>query len=250
MDNNNKSKILVSLFLFTIGVMTLPMLSSCGKNGNINPVEAKIEYQVLNLSYDVLPVNLYVSSGNDGSFLRQNTTPFNYPSASGYFGLTTIDTPFYIRSASTATVTNLLKIDSANLKRKTKYSLFIVGSRKANTLSYIFTTDTSTRSRIGRGKVRFVNASPEVEGVEGGLDLTANDSVVVARLRYKQVSDFIEMSAGSYNFKIRPSRKPSTTLADLNRTTIEDGRLYTIYTYGLAFKTDTTAFGVGILTNR
>lgn len=222
----------------------MPLLSSCGKAGKINPVEAKIEYQVLNLSYDVLPVNLYIN------LLRQNTTPFSYPNASGYFGLTNIDTPFQIRSASSATVVNLFKIDSTNLQRRTRYSLFIVGTRKDNTLGYIFTTDTSTRPRLGRGKVRFINASPAVEDAAAGLNLTANNTIVSSGLRFKQKSDYVEMSAGSYDFRVHPSNTPTTTLKELPRTTIEDGRLYTIYTYGLAFRTDTTAFGVGILTNR
>jgi hypothetical protein len=225
-------------------VMTLPMLSSCGKSGNINPVEAKIEYQVLNLSYDILPVNLYIN------FLRQNSSPFRYPSASGYIGLTTIDTPFQIRSASITTVTNLLKIDSTNLSRRTKYSVFITGSRKANNLAYIFTVDSSTRPAVGRGKVRFVNAAPEVDGTETGLDLTANDTEVFQRIRYKGIGDWTEMSAGIYDFNVVASKNPSRILKALPRTTIEDGRLYTIYTYGLAFRTDTTAFGVGLLTNR
>lgn len=225
-------------------MLTLPMLSSCGKAGNINPTEAKIEYQVLNLSYDILPVNLYIN------LLKQNTSPFTYPSASGYIGLTTIDTPFQIRSAAIATVNNLLKIQETNLSRRTKYSLFITGSRKANNLTYIFTVDTSVTPGIGRGKVRFVNAAPDVDGTETGLTLTANDTEVFSKIKYKGIGDYTEMKAGIYDFRISPSKNPANTLKSLLRTTVEDGRLYTIYTYGLAFRTDTTAFGTGLLTNR
>ncbi|MEO6150845.1 MAG: DUF4397 domain-containing protein [Mucilaginibacter sp.] len=245
MEKNNKSKILLSLSLFTAGLMLLPLLfSSCGKTGNINPVEAKIEYQVLNLSYDILPVNLYID------FLRQNTSPFNYPTASGYFSLNTIDTPFQIRSANTGSVVNLLTIDSTKLSRRTRYSLFITGSRVSNTLAYIFTVDTSTVPRVGRGKLRFVNAALPVGGTGSGLDLTANGTEAFVAQKYKEVSEYIELSAGLYNLRIGPTADKSKTLAELKRTAIEDGKLYTIYTYGLAGRTDTAAFGAAILTNR
>ncbi|RCH56690.1 hypothetical protein DJ568_02205 [Mucilaginibacter hurinus] len=245
MGKNNNSRLLVTLSLFTFGLIGLPLLfTSCGKQGNINPVEAKIEYQVLNLSYDILPVNLYVD------FLKQTTSPVSYPNSSGYISLNTIDTPFQIRSANIASVTNLLVIDSTKLSRRTKYSVFITGSRENNTLTYIFTVDSSTVPRVGRGKIRFVNAALPVGGTERGLDLTANDTVAFSQHTYKKVSDYVELSAGLYNLRIRPSAKPSETLAELPRTNIEDGKLYTIYTYGLAGRIDTAAFGAKILTNR
>lgn len=240
----NKKSVSVNIFLFGLALWWLPLLSSCGNNGNINPVEAKIQYQVLNLSYDILPVNLYVN------YLKQNTSSIRYPSGSGYLGLTTIDTPFQIRSAQTTTTLNFLKIDSTRLSRETKYTVYVVGSRKDSTLDYIFTVDTSSVPAIGRGKVRFVNASMQVTGAANGLTFTANDTVAVRRLLYKGVSDFIELPAGIYNFEVYPYNNPAQELFSLPNTNIQDGRLYTIYTHGLAFRTDTTAFSTKILTNR
>ncbi|MCC8408677.1 DUF4397 domain-containing protein [Mucilaginibacter sp. UR6-1] len=242
--NNHKSNLLLTLTLLVAGVMFFPLISSCTKNGNINPTEAKIEYQVINLSYDALPLNLYVK------LLKQNTSVFRYPTPSGYFGLTTIDTPFQIRSAATGSVVNLLKIDSTNLSRETKYSLFITGSRAQNTLSYIFLVDTSTVPRVGRGKIRFVNASPRVNGGADGLVLTANETEAFKQQKFNTASDYIELPAGIYDFKIKPFGSPTQTLEEIENTTIQDGRLYTIYAYGRPSFTDSTAFGAAILTNR
>ncbi|MBE9585451.1 DUF4397 domain-containing protein [Mucilaginibacter sp. JRF] len=245
--NNYKSNFLLTLTLLVAGTMFFPFISSCSKTGNINPSEAKIEYQVINLSYDALPVYLYVN------LLRQNgTTAYRYPTPSGYFGLTNIDTPFQIRSASTGNVVNLLKIDSTNLSRETKYTLYITGTRAQNTLGYLFTVDTSTAARVGRGKIRFVNAAPAVTGAANGLTLTANDSVAFRQQRFNTFSDFIELPAGVYTFKISAFGTTNQTLEELANTTIQDGRLYTIYTYGRAgvAASDSTAFGAGILTNR
>ncbi|GAA4331165.1 hypothetical protein GCM10023149_36820 [Mucilaginibacter gynuensis] len=241
---NNSSKVLLTLFLVTISMMVIPFISSCGKQGTINPTESKIQYQVLNLSYDVLPVYLYVN------FLKQGNT-YSYPSASGYFDLNTIDTPFQIRSAATASVTNLLRIDSSRLNRNTKYSLYIVGTRKNNDLSYLFTVDTSTIPPIGKGKIRFVNAAPTVAGTsDQGLNLAANGTNAFRQQKYKSVSNYIEIPAGVYNFQVSGSNPPNGIIKELKRTTINDGGLYTLYTYGLAGRVDTAAFGFAILTNR
>ncbi|RVU00207.1 DUF4397 domain-containing protein [Mucilaginibacter limnophilus] len=240
MKKNNS--ISVNIFSVLVSLWGLLLLSSCGNNGNINPVEAKIQYQVLNLSYDILPVNLYVN------YLKQNSSSIRYPSGSGYIGLTTIDTPFQIRSAQTNTTVNLLKIDSTKLSRDTKYTVYIVGSRKDSTLDYIFTVDTSRVPAVGKGKVRFVNAAPQVTGADS-LTITANDVVAFSK-KYKGVSDYIELTSGMYNFVIHPNNNLNQTLVTLPNTTIQDGRLYTIYTYGLAFRTDTTAFNAQILNNR
>ncbi len=239
-----RKNIWLYIFFFMVGVLSLPVISSCNKNGNINPTEAKIEYQVLNLSYDALPLNLYVK------FLKQNPSLLRYPTPSGYFGLNTIDTPFQIRSAQTGSVINLLDIDSTNLRRETRYSLFVIGSRKDNTLNYIFTTDASTPPTPGFCKVRFLNGALPVKGADKGLDLTANDTVAFGAIKYDSVTRFLQIPAGIYSFKVRPTKSNTEVLDELANTRLEDGRLYTIYTYGLAFKTDTTAFGASILTNR
>lgn len=238
------SSISINIFLLALIIWWLPLLSSCGNNGNINPTEAKIQYQVLNLSYDILPVNLYVD------FLKQNTSSIRYPGGSGYIGLTTIDTPFQIRSAQTNTTVNLLKIDSTKLSRDTKYTVYIVGSRRDSTLDYIFTVDTSRVPAVGKGKVRFVNAAPPVTGAANGLTLTANEVAAFEAQKYKIASDYIELTAGMYDFVVHPANNATQILATLPRTSIQDGRLYTIYTYGLAFRTDTTAFNAQILNNR
>lgn len=239
-----KKTISVNIFLFGLVLWLLSLLSSCGNNGNINPVEAKIQYQVINLSYDVLPVNLYVN------YLKQTSSSVRYPSSSGYLGLTTIDTPFQIRSAQTTTTLNFFRIDSTRLSRETKYTVYVVGSRRDTSLGYIFTVDTSTVPALGRGKVRFVNASMPVSGAANGLTFTANDTVAVRQLQYKGVSNYIELPAGIYNFEVYPFNNPGQELFSLPNTNIQDGRLYTIYTHGLAFRTDTTAFSTKILTNR
>src|SRR4051812_21280526 len=116
MEISNKNyNILSLLFLAVVGIMVLPFISSCGKTGTL-PASSNIQYQVLNLSTDVQPVDLYISNK------KFNTTSFRYPNASNYFTLTTIDTPFQIRSAqTTVSAVNLLSINKP-LSFNVKYS--------------------------------------------------------------------------------------------------------------------------------
>ena len=98
----------------------------------------------------------------------------------------------------------------------------------------------------GRGKVRFVN------GTAGNniFNITANGTAVFANQKYQNVSKFVEMPAGMYNFKIYDQSSTTTILSELPNVTVLDGKLYTLYCRGIVGRTDTAAFGMGLLNNR
>ena len=227
------------LFWAAIGIWFLPGLLSCGKRDNVIPVGANIQFQVVNLSPDLQPVNLWVG------YVKRNIA-YRYPSPSGYFSLTSIDTPLQIRSAlATVTGRSFVSIDTL-LKANTKYTLFVTGLRADSTVSGIFTIDTAATPVPGRGKVRFINASPR----SGSLDITANGTAAFTSRAYKTVSKFIEMAPGSYSFKIMPAGNASTVLSTLPPLTVQDGKLYTLYSYGIAGRVDSAAFGAAVIANR
>jgi len=212
---------------------------SCGKADNVIPVGANIQFQVVNLSPDLRPINLYVG------FIRRNI-PYSYPTPSGYFSMASVDTPLQIRSALTNVSTaNLISLDTV-LRSNIKYTLFVTGLRADSTVSGIFTIDTASASTPGRGKVRFINASPR----STGLDVAANGTKAFTNRTYKSVSKFIEMAPGNYDFKITPSGAPSNILFTLNRVAVQDGKVYTIYSYGIAGRVDSAAFGAGVIANK
>src|ERR1700744_4147304 len=105
----SKRKNLFSYILLAIaGVFVFTCLfSSCGKSNTVLPQASNTLYQVVNLSPDLLPVDLYIDN------TKKNTSPFTYPNPSGYFSLTSVDTPFQIRSSSTVvSSTNIFGIDT------------------------------------------------------------------------------------------------------------------------------------------
>jgi len=230
---------LAYVFVGIIGAFFIGcFVSSCGKGNTILPQASNLQYQVINLSPDLLPVDLYID------VTKKNNTSFTYPNPSGYFSLTSIDTPFQIRASSTTvSTTNILSIDTL-LKNNIKYTLFITGFRANNSITYMLTRDSSSLATAGRGKVRFVNASPGLP-----FDVTANGTLAFGNQAYKNVSKFKEFPAGNYDFKVSPVGASTTILADFPNMTVQDGKLYTLYCRGIAGRVDSAAFGLGVLNN-
>jgi hypothetical protein len=143
---------------------------------------------------------------------------------------------------------NIFSLNNA-LKANTRYTLFIVGSdsTKSNR-DKVFLTDTSAAPSKGRGKVRFINCSPS----SPSFDVVANSYLDpgFTNIAYKKVSKYIEMPAGNYNFQIYQTGTSSSVLGTLQNVTVQDGRLYTLYSYGVVGHTDSLAFGLGSIVNK
>jgi hypothetical protein len=235
-----KNRSALSIFFLGIALtLIIPFINSCGKTDSILPSATNIQMQVLNLSTDLGPVNFFIRT------VKRNSTPFRYPISSGYFTMSSIDTPFRVRSAVAFSAdTNIFSIDSV-LKNNVKYTLFITGLKADKSIRYIFTRDTSSAPASGRGKVRFINAS-----VGNNLfNVTANGTTVFTNQGYRSVSKFVEMPAGNYLFKIS-NQSSSAVLSELPSVTVQDGKLYTLYCRGIVGRTDTAGFGMAILSNK
>jgi hypothetical protein len=241
MINKNKSSILFYLGYFIAGVMLVPFMASCGKQGTTLGTD-NAYINIVNVSPDVRPFNLYAN------FVRQGLTTYSYPNASGYFLQNIIDTPLQIRPvlANNISTFNLLTLGQ-QLQTNIRYTWFVTGLRadSSNALTTVFTVDSGKVPKIGRGAIRFVNVSPNAPG----LNITANDTVAFKNITYKKVSDYTEVTAGTYNLNVSATSAPSTVLKSLPNVTVLDGKLYTVYAYGLVGRTDTAAFNLGIILN-
>ncbi len=186
------------------------------------------------------PVNLFVN------FVQVNAAgnPFVFGIDQGYFYLPSVAVPFQFRLANAA-ATPVLPLNRTDvLKSGAKYTLFITGD--SSSLTPIFTVDTDYAPATGRGKLRFVNASPSATG---GLDVYANDTLAFSGVAYKSQSKYIELPVGSYDLKISATGS-TNVLNDQPSVLIQDGRLYTLYTYGYTSRADSAAFNAAVITNR
>ena len=237
MTSKNRISILMWLLLLIGGGFFAAGITSCGKQSISSPTGLNIRYQVLNLSPDLFPVNLYIK------FILTNPSPYVFESNQGYFFVPYTDTPYQFRTALISG-SNLFSRDDV-LKSGATYSLYITGDVANNSIKQIFTVDTASLPAVGRGKIRFVNASPT--GV-GGLDITANGTPAFSKIIYPNFTDYIEVPVGNYDFQINATGSPAV-LKDLPNVTIQDGRLYTIYAYGYTSRIDTAAFNATYIQN-
>jgi hypothetical protein len=217
MTLKDKKYVLIWLFLVLAGGWLLTSITSCGKQGNASPQGLNIQYHVLNLSPDLQPVDLFIDNG------LVNVAPFYYGVDQGYFYVASTDIPYQIRSAQ-YTGTTLISMNDI-LKSGAKYTLFLSGSISTK-IDTTFTVDTDFIPSLGHGKLRFVNVSPS-----GTLDVYANGTQAFKSAAYKSVSKYMELPIGNYDIQLFPAGT-SSVIKDLPGITIQDGRLYTLYSYG------------------
>lgn len=241
MDLSNKKYIkttFTKLVLFGCIIFSVAQISSCSKAGNASPTGLNIEYEILNLSPDMFPVSLFIDNK------QVNSSPYIFGVRQGYFYVPSTDVPYQIRSVQYSGTTYLTQ--SNILTSGAKYTLFIVGALADKSDTTIFTVDTAVAPTPGRGKIRFVDASPSATG---GLDVLANDSLLFSGVAYQKISKYIELPVGNYDLKIQPTGNP-TVIKELTPVTIQDGRLYTFYAYGYTSRADTAAFNAAVITNK
>lgn len=221
--------------------MAVVAMASCNANsgGVVNPSAATTKISVINASPDVGPVIVAVGGGT------RLGTYFRYPYASSYYSVS--NGPENIQLRDNKNITLITRNDT--LAVNTSYTLFLTGinasSVSTESLSSMLVADTSATPALGSGKVRFINVSPRTPG----LDVTANGTKVFSGVIYKGKSNYVQVPAGIYDFKIYAAGS-SSVLVDVPLITIQDGRLYTLFTHGLTGRTDTAAIGAAVIINK
>jgi len=237
-SNDYRMGTIRTLLAGTAAALLVFVISSCSKTGNASPTGLNIKYEILNLSPDMLPVDLFIDNK------QVNSSPYIFGVRQGYFYVPSTDVPYQIRSVEYSGTTYLTRSDV--LASGASYTLFIVGALADKSDTTIFTVDTAAAPTSGRGKIRFVDASPSATG---GLDVLANDSTLFSGVKYQKISSYIELPVGNYDLKIQPTGT-ATVIKELTPVTIQDGRLYTLYTYGYTSRADTAAFNAAVITNK
>lgn len=235
-----RKNIFYSLFLLNMLALVLPSLVSCSKADTTLPTNLDIQLQVMNLSPDSYPLGLYQNN------LRITGTNYSFNNTPAYFYLNSTQYPLQIRISrgdSSLVYTN----DSLKFKNNTRYSLFFIGLFSDNTLKPLYTVDdTASLPPVGKGgKLRFINGSPRSKG----LDIWANGSLAIKNTDVGKVSNYITLPAGNYTFRVYATGTSDNSLTSLNRVTIQDGRLYTLYSRGMVGRADSASFGLVVVPN-
>jgi hypothetical protein len=231
------------LFLLYAAVLVISALVSCSKTDTATPTGSNVRLQVVQLSPDSYPVSLYLNSDRINP-----TTTYRYGSTPSYFYLPRTDGPLQIRTTRVID-TLVFTTDTVKFAANTRYSLFFMGlyaNRPFRTL--ILPDDAEELPAVGKGgKIRFLNGSPNSNAV----DVWANGARITTSTDFAKVSPYVTLPPGNYNFRVYQATTSTNSLGDLPNVTIQDGRLYTLYSRGLVGRaaTDTAAFALAVLAN-
>lgn len=81
----------------------------------------------------------------------------------------------------------------------------------------------------GRGRVRVVHASPDAPAVDIAVK---NGPVVFQHVAFGESTKYLKLNQGTYDLEVRLAGT-TQVVASLPNTTIENGKLYTVYALGL-----------------
>ncbi|MCZ4245023.1 DUF4397 domain-containing protein [Pedobacter punctiformis] len=223
------SKIIFSLFAVTL------FFSSCKKDwNNSDPIEAA-GIGFVHASPGAGALDFIVDNS------RVNNKIFTYTNDMGYFaaypgsrliGVTKKDSLKYLTTTT------------ATFKSGKFYSIFVIDTLKKN--SILVLEDDLTAPETDKAKIRFVNLSPDAPALDLAIQ---GQPALFATKAYKEFTSFVAVApSDNYTFEVKESANPGAKTT-LEAVKIEKGKIYTIWAKGLKSKTDSTKFGLKVMSN-
>jgi hypothetical protein len=237
------------LFLLLFFIAAAYLLSACSNSNSVSPAGSTTKIVVVNTSPDVGPLALFLNNlqlGGTTASTIAGRTWFRYSTTPTYYTISTDSILFQLQTYPYKVIS---KLDAYHkTKGNTSYTLFVMGIASIDSLSTVFTEDTTKvpSTSPGIAKIRFINASPRTPAV----DVTINGSTGFVKIPYKGVSGYVSLPAGMYEFKMSATGSTNATLNTLSRVTVLDGKLYTLYSKGLVGRTDSAAISLNIITQK
>lgn len=223
-----QQKLTCLLFILT----GLTLITSCKKNDDYNfesTVTANV--RLVNASTDAGPSTLYMSD------VLRTQDPVAFGSSSIYYQTYVGQVDATVKTSSgTALATTNTELNAFG-----KYTFFLTG--KTGSYGVINLQDDTVAASSGKAKVRFVQASSSLTNT---INVLSNGTSLFTALSYKTVSDYNEVSAGTYVFAVTNTGS-NTTLASSTSVNLQAGKNYTVYTYGDSGTNGATALGIHIL---
>ncbi|MVN21045.1 DUF4397 domain-containing protein [Mucilaginibacter arboris] len=215
---------------FAVLAIAIAGISSCKSS-----TTATASVRVINVSPDAGPVNFYLS----GSL--KTTAPVTYGNSFGYFSAIAGSQTAEVKSSTSAST---LVSSPVNITKDANYSVFVCGLATTNSVNTIVAQDILTMPSPGKAKVRFVHAvagAPQV-------NLSVNSGVLFLGVGYKSVTDYTEITAGTYSIKAISTDVSAVGVTTAFNQTFENGKIYTIYFKGLVgANTDALKLNLGVI---
>lgn len=224
----NSKRICYALFILT----GLTFIASCKKHDD-NDFSATVTANVrlVNTSTDAGPSNLYVTD------VLRTTASVAYGANSGYTQTYVGDIVADARAANNSVLASTGTTFSAN----SNYTFFLTGV--SGTYSLIPLNDDTPAASSGKAKVRFVQAAIGLTSA----NLLLNGTALFSAQLFKGVTEYSEVNAAAYTFAV--TNTGSNTLLANASATLQAGKNYTVYVYGISGSSGATALAVNVLAN-
>ncbi|UKT62283.1 DUF4397 domain-containing protein [Pedobacter mucosus] len=132
------------------------------------------------------------------------------------------------------------------LKSGLFYSVFVVDTLKSTKLLVV--EDDLKAPETDKAKVRFINLSPGSAALD--LAIVGKDAPLFTAKAFKEFTPFTTIDpSDSYSFQVKETGSTEVKVT-LPAIKIEKGKIYTIWAKGLKSTTDSTKFGLTIMTNK
>ncbi|NUY80733.1 DUF4397 domain-containing protein [Flavobacterium sp. MAH-1] len=207
-----KFRIFRNLFLAVAAIFTI---SSCS-------IDDDGTYYYDNAAHGIIG-NASPNSGDLYFFAdsnQVNMNGLNYGSAVGYYNFYPGDRVLTLKNGNGV----VLDTYEISLAIGNFFSAFAVNT--FDNVELVVYQDVLAKPAGGNARVRFINLSPDAEGI----DVFDNSVELTSGLTFKQATPFMELPAGNYDFDFRLSADDSHLYT--KTVSLHSGRIYTIYTKG------------------
>ncbi|NYI02076.1 DUF4397 domain-containing protein [Cupriavidus plantarum] len=224
-DREVTMRILLSLVLAMVSAV---VLSACGGDDD-GPSNARL--RVLHASPDAPNVDVFV----DGSKVLADVP---YPAVSNYLNVPAGSHRITVNAAGTSkTVIDV----SPTLNGGATYTA--IAANFVASIQLLLATDRTTPPPAGQASVRVVHAAPDA----GAVDVLVNGQKVLANVPFAAISDYLNLSAGSYLVQVNLAGT-STTAIQANLT-INAGTNYSVVAIGSVKTAATNPLALKVLSD-
>jgi hypothetical protein len=202
----------------TLGLLAFFCLASCSKADLTLPETGYLS--IINASPTLATYNVYLNAA------QLNTAALPFGGTMPYSEQISGD---YVLKFTSAGSTDSLRTKNITVSTNLAHSYFLFG--QGENLEVLETTDNNGTPVTDKAAVRMVSLVSDAPL----MDLTTNDNtVVIGKQGFKQVSNFVAIDPNTYKFDIR-ERSTGEVKITLSNVTLTAGKYYTILLKG---KTD------------
>jgi len=210
------------------------IFSACKKDWNNDPVEAA-GIGFIHSSPGTGALDFILDNQKIGSFAYTNDRGYYaaYP-GTRIIGVAKKDSTKYLTNGT------------GTLKQGSFYSVFVVDTLKSTKL--LLVEDDLKAPETDKAKIRFINLSPGSTALD--LAVSGNATALFTSKAFKEYTPFTSINpSDNYTFEVKTAGS-TTVKATLPAVKIEKGKIYTIWAKGLSSTTDSTKFGLAVMTNK